>query len=66
MNDIERLRKLLHHWREHNEEHASVYREWAEKMAGTGRKDISAVLERLSGETTGLNRLIDEAEDLTR
>ncbi|NOZ25751.1 MAG: hypothetical protein GXO94_06660 [Nitrospirae bacterium] len=61
MNEIEKLRRLLHHWMEHNDEHANVYRQWAGKARSFGRADVSAVLERLEQETRSLNRLLEEA-----
>ena len=40
--EIEKLRHLLEHWIEHNEEHISRYIEWAEKI-----KDIDPELSRV-------------------
>ncbi|MHB0877133.1 MAG: hypothetical protein ACYC5O_13940 [Anaerolineae bacterium] len=34
--DIDRVRKLLPHWMEHNAEHADEFREWAEKVRALG------------------------------
>jgi hypothetical protein len=39
MTDIEKLRVLLPHWREHNAEHATEFREWAAK-AEAAQEDI--------------------------
>ncbi len=61
MNDIEKLKKLLHHWMEHNDEHARVYREWAEKTSTLGKKEVSEILDRLYHETRKLNGLFEEA-----
>jgi hypothetical protein len=33
MNEVEKLRILIPHWIEHNEEHANEFRQWA-KAAG--------------------------------
>ena len=40
-SDIDRARKLLPHWMEHNAEHAEEFREWAEKVR-TLRGDAAA------------------------
>ncbi|HET6514350.1 MAG TPA: hypothetical protein VFG09_04260 [Thermodesulfovibrionales bacterium] len=62
MKDLEKLGHLLHHWIEHNEEHAETYRAWAEKADSLGKKDLSAVLERLYHETKNLNTFLEEAK----
>lgn len=33
MNEVEKLRVLIPHWIEHNEEHASEFRHWAENTS---------------------------------
>ncbi len=42
--EIERLRHLLDHWIEHNDEHVKKYREWAEKIRSE-REDIAELIE---------------------
>jgi hypothetical protein len=61
VNDREKLRHLLHHWMEHNLEHADVYREWAAKASSSGDEDLSKILGSLCEETKKLNRLFEEA-----
>ena len=46
MNDQEKLRILLGHWIEHNEEHADEFRRWADK-AGAATPDVLAAAERM-------------------
>lgn len=41
MNEIEKLRVLLPHWIEHNEEHATEFRQWA-KRTNEASTDIIA------------------------
>ena len=41
MNETDKLRVLIPHWIEHNEEHASEFRSWAER-AGDASQDILA------------------------
>lgn len=47
MDEIEKLRKLIPHWMEHNDEHAKNYRIWAEKVSILGRRDLSEILMKL-------------------
>ena len=39
MNDLEKLKKLLPHWMEHNDEHTKTYEAWALKMSFLGKKE---------------------------
>lgn len=61
MNDIAKLKRLLHHWMDHNDEHADTYKEWAERIASQGNKELSENLLKLYVETKNLNRLFQEA-----
>jgi hypothetical protein len=45
MDDIEKLRVLLPHWREHNAEHASQFRTWAERARAAGEDHLAAHIE---------------------
>lgn len=44
MNDQEKLRVLIPHWIEHNDEHAAQFRRWSSK-AGEAAQDIQAAAE---------------------
>jgi hypothetical protein len=46
MNEIEKLRMLIPHWIEHNNEHAEEYRRWAEQ-ATEASADLLAAVEAL-------------------
>ena len=61
MNDLEKLATLLPHWKKHNDEHAEVYREWAERASSLGRNGLARILFTLSSETKTLSRLFDQA-----
>ncbi|MDI6775730.1 MAG: hypothetical protein QMD03_00570 [Syntrophales bacterium] len=61
MNELEKLKVLLHHWKEHNNEHADGYRGWAEKASSLGNEELSKTLLRLYEETRKLNELFEEA-----
>jgi hypothetical protein len=61
MNELERLKKLLHHWIEHNDEHAEAYLEWSKKASSLGNKELSNILEKISVEAKKLNELFIKA-----
>lgn len=50
MNELEKLRILIPHWIEHNEEHADEYRRWAENVKEVSTDLLTAVeaLERVN------------------
>ena len=43
MNEAEKLRVLIPHWMEHNQEHAQEYRRWAEGAAEASGDLLGAV-----------------------
>jgi len=61
MDELEKLKKLLYYWMEHNDRDAQIYRDWAEKTASLGNKELSKILIGLSDETKKLDRLFEEA-----
>lgn len=61
MDEIKRLKILLHHWMEHNEEHAEIYRDWAKRAMNFGNEEVSKIFELLYYETERLNRLVEKA-----
>lgn len=61
MDELEKLKMLLHHWMEHNNEHVQLYRDLSEKASPLGNRELSVILKRLSNETEKLNRLFEEA-----
>ncbi len=60
MNDMERLRVLLPHWIEHNAEHASEFRAWAERARAAGHSPLAAYIESAAAKMIAAN------EDLTK
>jgi hypothetical protein len=46
MNDIEKLRVLIPHWIEHNQEHANEFRRWA-MTAGEAAASLLAAAEAM-------------------
>jgi hypothetical protein len=61
MDEIEKLKKLIPHWMEHNDEHAETYKSWAEKMSSLKKKELSEILIRLYQESKKLRELFKEA-----
>lgn len=61
MNESEKLKLLLNHWMEHNNEHAAIYKDWAEKASAFGNEGLSETLCRLYHESKKLNLLFGEA-----
>ncbi len=57
MNEIEKLKRLLHHWIEHNQEHSRTYREWAERIKDLN-PDASLLLEDIARETERIDELL--------
>jgi hypothetical protein len=68
MNEVEKLRVLIPHWMEHNDEHAEEYRRWAEEATEASADLLAAVealkkvnqtlgvaLEKLGGATSHLH-----------
>lgn len=61
MDELKKLKHLLYHWREHNDEHAETYRQWAEKAASLGNNELSNILGQLYHQTKKMNELFEEA-----
>ena len=59
MNDQEKLRILLEHWIEHNEEHADEFRRWADK-AGVAAPDVLAAAERMGDVNQALAEALEK------
>lgn len=51
MKDIDKLRVLLPHWIEHNDEHSAEFQEWAGR-AGNAKQDLLEAA-RLLDQATG-------------
>lgn len=64
MTDIEKLKHLIEHWAEHNEEHAKTYLEWAEKAGESGDKEIYNILKEIAENTKRLDGLFEKAKKI--
>lgn len=41
MNDQDKVRALLPHWIEHNEEHAADFNQWAGRVRAEGQEEVA-------------------------
>ncbi len=64
MDELKKLKHLLHHWMHHNDEHAETYRQWSDKALSIGNEELSRVLRNLYNETKRLNGLFENAMKL--
>ncbi len=64
MTDLEKLKKLLEHWAEHNEEHVSTYLEWAEKADASGEKELYKILREIAENTKKMDGLFEKAKKI--
>lgn len=48
MDDRDKLKHLVEHWREHEREHADTYRMWAGKMRDLGEQEVAECLEEIA------------------
>lgn len=61
VNDVEKLMKLMEHWKVHNLEHAETYKLWAEKMKILGRDELSQVIYEIHRRALEINELFEKA-----
>jgi hypothetical protein len=59
MNEIEKLRVLLPHWIEHNDEHAAEFRAWAAR-AGAARDTLLEAARLLEQANTRLQEGLEQ------
>ena len=63
MTEIEKLRALLPHWMEHNQEHAADFVRWADRAAATGHKQAAELIRRAADEIEQANNTLQLALD---
>jgi uncharacterized tellurite resistance protein B-like protein len=59
MNEMEKLRALIPHWIEHNEEHAGEFIRWAEQ-AGEAAVDIRAAAAAMAKVNESLSAAVEK------
>jgi hypothetical protein len=57
----EKLLKMLNHWIKHNEDHASNYRNWAEKAKTNSQGKAGALLEEAAEMSLAVNERFQKA-----
>jgi len=60
-DDLAKLRVLLPHWIEHNEEHAGSFRQWAARAVEAGRHESARQIEAAVAHMAACNRALDAA-----
>ncbi len=61
MTDLEKLKHLLEHWIEHNDDHVKTYTEWAKKAEALGRTELSDILMQIAEENKKQEALFKKA-----
>ena len=57
MSDIDKIKKLLEHWIEHNRSHRDTYKEWAGKMETLLKEEEANILKKIVEETGEIDKL---------
>ena len=57
----EKIEKMLSHWIKHNEDHASNYRNWAEKAKANGNAKAGILLEEAAVMSLAINEKFESA-----
>ena len=57
----EKIEKILSHWIKHNEDHASNYRNWAEKAKANGKEQAGMLLEEAADMSLAINEKFETA-----
>lgn len=61
MDDIQKLRVLIPHWVEHNEEHAAEFITWAARAAATGQPAAAELVRQAAQEMRQVNQTLQAA-----
>ena len=60
MEEVKKLKVLVKHWREHNDEHADTYDSWAQKMHIAGNDEAERILKEISVRTKEVIPLFED------
>jgi hypothetical protein len=63
MDELLKLKTLLAHWSEHNDEHAESYCMWAEKTSGMGHDELTVHMRALCEDARKLRGHFEKALD---
>lgn len=61
MNDIDKLRALLPHWLEHNQEHAGEFETWAGRASLAGQEGAARQIRRAAEAMQQANEALQAA-----
>ena len=61
MEDMDKLKHLIEHWIEHNQEHVKTYSEWAGKALKAGKSETADALREIAAESRLMERLFLKA-----
>ena len=61
MNDIEKLRVVLPHWLEHNQEHATEFTTWADRASAVGQETAAHEIRRAAEAMQQANEALQTA-----
>lgn len=64
MTELEKLKHLLEHWIEHNNDHVKTYEEWASKAGSLGQKELADILGRIAEDSKELEALFLQASKI--
>ncbi|MFL7807963.1 MAG: hypothetical protein AB8I80_05010 [Anaerolineae bacterium] len=64
MNEVDKLRALLPHWLEHNEEHAADFARWATTVERAGQMEAAAQIRKAIVEMERANEALRTALDV--
>lgn len=60
-DDLAKLRLLLPHWMEHNEEHAASFREWAARAREHGQDAAAEAIAEAAQQMEAVNAALERA-----
>jgi hypothetical protein len=60
-NTIKKLRVLLPHWIEHNNNHIAEFRKWENEARAESGKEVSLLLEKAISDMEGAGKSLSEA-----
>lgn len=59
--DEEKLRALLPHWMEHNDEHAAEFQAWAGRARAAGHDEVADAIDAAAQELSAVNASLGAA-----
>ena len=62
----EKMIKLLEHWIKHNDDHATTYRDWAQKAKEKDMDEAGSLLEDAAEMTLEISKKFEEAAKLIK